>query len=468
MAVAISRTADPAGAGSGTTITYSGVSIGAAEDSRIVVVCVGTELNSGTPSSATLNGAAMNSTALASFGAMGARIFWLPAPSGTTADIAVTFGASQGATTQHLCVYRVVGAAVESTGTNTSTDMDSTAPLTTGSLTIRSSGGFIGIAVGATDAVGKTWANATEDLDEDAGTFQFTTATRATALSATAITCTGGTNAEDGALAWLLLRPGVTADAGAFVLTGSAATLVKGHPLSAGAGAYSLTGTSATLRHNYPLVAGAGSLALTGAAATPIHAWKASAAAGSFALNGAAAAPLHGWKVTAAAGSFALTGANPALLAARQITGGVGSFTLAGAAAALTAARRIAAGEGLYAINGADAALIKEGGNLTLAADAGAFTLSGSLVTLQHAWIVTSAAGSYLLTGAAASLEIEEAPRPPRTRRSKRAGASGGVGGGSVERSSLAGPMRAADTTTTRTNRSNARRDARPGNSRRR
>lgn len=298
MAVGITRTANPAGAGSGTTITYSGVAIGTASVDRIVVVCVGTELSSGTPSSATIGGVTMSSTALASFGAMGARIFYLPVASGTTADIAVTFGASQGSTTQHLCVYAVTGAAVESSGTNTSTDMDVTAPLTTGSLTIRASGGFIGIAAGATNAAGgnKTWANATEDLDVDGGTFQFTTATRTTALSATAITCTGGTNNEDGALAWLLLRPGVTAGAGSYALTGTAATLHKGYILTAGDGSYSLTGTSATLRRNLPLVAGTGSYSLSGTTATPVHAWKiaAGAGSGSYALTGTNATLTHG------------------------------------------------------------------------------------------------------------------------------------------------------------------------------
>ena len=286
MAVAISQTADPAGAGSGTTITYSGVAIGVAEASRIVVVCVGTELTSGTPSSCTIGGVTANATALASLGVMGARIFWLPVPTGTTADIAITFGASQGSTTHHLCVYRLVGAAVESTGTNTSTDMDSTAPLTTGALTIRGSGGFIGIAACATDTVTKTWANATKDLDEDAGTFRFTTATRATALSATAITCTGTTNQEDGALAWLLLRPGVTAEAGAYSITGTAATPRHGYAVGAGVGSYAITGTDANVHRGLTLVAGTETYAIVGTDPVLKHGWKVAAGVDSYSIVG--------------------------------------------------------------------------------------------------------------------------------------------------------------------------------------
>lgn len=409
MAVAISRTADPAGAGTGTTITYSAASIGTAEDDRIVVVCVGTELTSGTPSSATLNygaGAiAMNATSLASFGVMGARIFWLPAPTGTTADIAVTFGASQAATTQHLCVYRVVGAAVESSGVNTSTDMDSTAPLTTGSLTIRGSGGFIGIAVGATDAVGKTWANATEDLDEDAGSFQFTTATRATALAATAVTCTGGTNAEDGALAWLLLRPGIIAGAGSYALTGTAATVKHGWRPAADVGSYALTGTAAAARKGYMVAAGAGAYAVTGTAASVLHKDVLAAGAGSYVITGTAASVLHSWKAAAGAGSYSITGSDVTLTKgaapAKSLAAEAGSYILSGSAASVLRGLKVAAAAGSYSLSGTNAALLHAS---KIAAAAGSYSLNGSAATPVNSHHVSAGAGSYALTGASAGL----------------------------------------------------------------
>lgn len=352
MAVAISQTADPAGAGSGTTITYTAQSIGVAEASRIVVVCVGTELTSGQPSSCTIGGVTANATALASFGAMGARVFWLPVATGTTADIAVTFGASQGATTQHICVYRVVGASIESSGTNTSTDMDSSSPLTTTSTTIKASGGFIGIAACATDTVAKTWANATKDLDEDAGTFRFTTATRAAALTATAITCTGSTNNEDGALAWIVLRPGVTAEVGAYSMTGTAAVPHKGYTVVAGASSYAITGTDANVHKGLTLVAGASSYALVGTDAVLKQARKVVPDAGAYLISGVDAATKHGWKVV----------------------GGSDSYSIAGVDPALKHGWKVAADADSYAITGTDVTLTKSGGGPSVA------TLSGMLM----------------------------------------------------------------------------------------
>lgn len=138
-------------------------------------------------------------------GAVYARAFYLLYPTGTTADIAVTFTTNSPTSTQnHIAVYTVVGGTYSSKGGAQSTDMDSTAPLTTGSITIPTDGGFIAVAAKATDTVRATWANATEDLDVDAGGFGFTTATRTTALTTTAVTCTGTTNGEDGAMSWII------------------------------------------------------------------------------------------------------------------------------------------------------------------------------------------------------------------------------------------------------------------------
>jgi hypothetical protein len=84
--------------------------------------------------------------------------------------------------------------------------MDATDPLTTGSTTIPANGGMIAVAACATDTVAKAWANLTEDIDEDAGDFRFTTAFSTTSGTATR-TCTGTTNGEDGSLAWVIFNP---------------------------------------------------------------------------------------------------------------------------------------------------------------------------------------------------------------------------------------------------------------------
>jgi hypothetical protein len=222
VAVAISQTANPAGVAASSTIaTYTSVSIGTADANRVVVVVAGTELAGANPSACTIDGVAMNAGTSGDFGAVQTNIFWLPWPSGTTATIAVKYSSVSPSSTQnHIAVYRVVGGAFLSQGQDQSTDMDATDRLTTGAITIPTDGGFIAVAAGATDTVGKTWANATEDLDIDAGGFRFTTATRTTALSATAVTCTGGTNGEDGALNYIIFTEG-TNFAATGIATGS-------------------------------------------------------------------------------------------------------------------------------------------------------------------------------------------------------------------------------------------------------
>lgn len=217
MAVAITRTADPAGVSSSSSIaTYSSVSIGTADTNRVVALVVTSELTSASPNSATIDygsgAVAMSASTQGNFGAVYARIFYARVPTGTTATFAVTFGANANDTQNHVSVYAITGGVVSATGGNGSTDMDATAPLTTGSITIATNGGFLAVAAGATDTVAKTWANATEDLDIDAGGFRHTTASSTTAGTVT-VTCTGGTNNEDGAMSWLILIQGDNLDA---------------------------------------------------------------------------------------------------------------------------------------------------------------------------------------------------------------------------------------------------------------
>lgn len=220
MAVSITQTANPNGVNSSSNVaTYSGVAIGDATANRIVVVLVASELASASINSVTLGGNSMTAGTQGNFGAVYARAFYLAYPTGTTADIVVTYGANASSTQNHIAVYSVTGGVYSSTGADQSSDMDATDRLTTGSITIASGGGFIAVAAGATDGTAKTWANATEDLDVDAGGFRFTTATRTTALTATAVTCTGGTNGEDGALSYLLF----TANASPTVALGTPA-----------------------------------------------------------------------------------------------------------------------------------------------------------------------------------------------------------------------------------------------------
>jgi hypothetical protein len=205
MAVVITQTANPLGSdGVGTTTkTYSGVDIGAADPSRIIAVTVGTELTNGTPSTtATIGGLAMTPGNLGAQGDIGARCYYREYPTGTTADIAITYDASQGDTTQKIAVYRVVDGRVTGGSAVGDTDAD---PISSGAVTVPTSGGLLAISSMAADTTTRTWAGATEDIDADAGTFRFTTAMSTTGGVATLTV--SGANTEDGALAWLIFSP---------------------------------------------------------------------------------------------------------------------------------------------------------------------------------------------------------------------------------------------------------------------
>lgn len=214
-AVTITRTADPAGVNSvTTTTTYSGVAIGNAETGRVVVVAIGKEVATITVSSVTINNGApnvaqtMTQAAAATFGNQGAWLYYLPLDGGTTADIVITWSGTGPTNVQnHISVYTIYNGRFPPrvASTNTSTDMDVSTPLTTGSQTINTNGGALACASCGTDTVAKTWANITADLDSDVGDFRWNTATRVTALAATAMTLTGTTNNEDGAMSYLIV-----------------------------------------------------------------------------------------------------------------------------------------------------------------------------------------------------------------------------------------------------------------------
>lgn len=208
MAVAITQTANPAGVTAVSSVTtYSAASIGTASDDRIVVVLIGKEVATVVVNSVTIGGIPAILVGGTTFGSMGSWIYFASFPTNTTADIAVTWSGAITSIQNHIAVYALTGArGPPLAGTNTSTDMDSNSPLTTGSSTIPTSGGMIAVASCAADAITKTWANLTIDVNSDAGDFQFTSATSITAGAATR-TCTGSTNLEDGVLAWAIFSP---------------------------------------------------------------------------------------------------------------------------------------------------------------------------------------------------------------------------------------------------------------------
>ena len=414
MAVSIFYNADPAGvSASGNVASYTSVNIATATSTRITVLVVTSELASATIDSATIDtgggATAMTAGTQGNFGAVYARAFYALTPSGTTATFAVTFGANPSSTQNHISVYAVLNAAATPTaGGDGSTDMDATDPLTTGSITVVTDGGFIAVAAGATGTGAKAWVTATEDLDVNAGAFRHTTATYNGPFTATAVTCTGSNN-EDGAMSWLIFAPLkiITAAAGSYALTGTAASLERGRVVVAAAGSYALTGTAASLERGRDVNADAGSYALTGTATSLEYGREVVADVGAYALTGVDAGLVGsvGDKTLAVdAGSYALTGTEAALESGYVITAAPDAYALTGSGAALEYGRVVWSRLiGEYALTGSSAVL---GRGREVVAGAGSYTLTGTAATLVRGREIDAGAGSYTLTGASAGLTL--------------------------------------------------------------
>jgi hypothetical protein len=175
-------------------------------------VCIGKEVATVTVSSVTVaddvGTRSMVSIGGTTFGNNGAWMYRAPISwTATTVTIAVTWSGAVTAVQNHITLYVLTDAqgTPSSSGTDTSTDMDATDPITTGSRTIPTGGGMLACASCATDTVVKAWANLTEDLDADAGAFRWTTATSVTPATAT-VTVTGTTDLEDGVMVWAIFN----------------------------------------------------------------------------------------------------------------------------------------------------------------------------------------------------------------------------------------------------------------------
>ena len=207
MAASVTRTADPASAaGTANVVTYSGVSTGVAAADRVIAIPITWEANLNLLG-VTIESGGGDATAAIPVNVrfsttVGAAWAVLHVPIGTTATIKVTFSGNPSVNTTKISVYRVLGASftVASTASNTSTDMDATAPLTA-SVTIPTNGLGLACAGCATNSTAsKTWTSFTEDLEDDVTNFCHTVATKTTSGTANCV-CTGSTNLEDGAMA---------------------------------------------------------------------------------------------------------------------------------------------------------------------------------------------------------------------------------------------------------------------------
>ena len=92
-----------------------------------------------------------------------------------------------------------------------STDMDSTSPVSAAGVVVPTGGAVLAIVAGATGSTtAKAWgAGITEDQELNVGNYCHTTAFTTTGATVT-VSCTGGTNGEDGALAGVVFSQTVT------------------------------------------------------------------------------------------------------------------------------------------------------------------------------------------------------------------------------------------------------------------
>lgn len=210
MAVFIQKVASANGVATSSHVSTLSISMGGPVSNRIVCYCI---FASGLiPQSATLDSGsgdvAMTMTAVANSGgipALTTTIFYRRVTeSGFTGTLKITFDGDDADGTHHgITGYSITDAVISSfnSGTNISANIHLSA-LTTGSITIASSGGFLGAMI-CSQNVAVTWTSdsGTEDDDAFYNTFRFSDLSGNGSQSG-AITVTNSTSGG-GSLAWI-------------------------------------------------------------------------------------------------------------------------------------------------------------------------------------------------------------------------------------------------------------------------
>ena len=191
----------------GSTMTVSGLSIGAADDSRRVIAAIAWNAGSNqTVSSATIGGVAATIVvqAMSTTGSAGSALLIASVPSGTTADVAVTFSGS--VSRMSAATYRVVNLN-SATAYATANDTEAASGEVTGSLNVPA-GGFVVAVASTSDGASWSWtAGPTEDSDQyteaslAGSSASASYASAQTPLTVTA-TCASGTRASLVAASW--------------------------------------------------------------------------------------------------------------------------------------------------------------------------------------------------------------------------------------------------------------------------
>lgn len=145
-----------------TTFTFTSVSIGTASSTRYVVVAMIAQGASASPTSVTVGGISATSAAAAVTSSNRAELWIAAVPTGTTANIVVTFAAS---TTRCAVGSFSVYDITSTTPVNTATSSGSTSM--TLSVNTNANSVVIGTAFSSGSAPDATWVGVTESYDTD-------------------------------------------------------------------------------------------------------------------------------------------------------------------------------------------------------------------------------------------------------------------------------------------------------------
>lgn len=171
--------------------TYAAMAIGTAGADRYVIAGIVGLLNGVTISGVTIGGvAAVQQTTRVDASGYKAEIWTALVPTGTTADVIVTFSGGT-ATNMDVVTCSMTGTST-GTATNTYGDTDDSNPLTA-SINIPANGGAFGIT-GNNSGTAVTWTNLTEDVDAlDVGGRRVSSASRNDTVAQTglAVSVTG-------------------------------------------------------------------------------------------------------------------------------------------------------------------------------------------------------------------------------------------------------------------------------------
>ena len=196
MTLSLTHTASAADATDATNFTFAGLSLGAADATRKIVVTAFSRKSNGSVSVLPTNISVGGITASKIVEQLiedspgspvesGTAMWWAEVPTGTNADVIVNYDGTQ--LRAAVSIYRIVGDGVELVATDTDS-VDGGSALST-SLTVNAGGSAIHALV-STGIETVTWTGPTEDADNSIESFTYSSASGASA-TATGTLATG-------------------------------------------------------------------------------------------------------------------------------------------------------------------------------------------------------------------------------------------------------------------------------------